>query len=180
MHEKSFPYSPQQSGVFECKHRHLLDTTRALMFQSKLPLHFWGGAILTATAMVNVLPSGKLGWKIPYNILYNKDPDYSRFKTFRCKCYYTNTLPHKEKFEARANEAVNLGFSPGRKGWKLFDLKIEKVIISRAVAFNETEFPYSSPTITSDKVTPTSKEVPNADTEAQESLPITTTSNKRV
>ncbi|KAK9093080.1 hypothetical protein Syun_027991 [Stephania yunnanensis] len=61
LHQKSTPYSPQQNGVVERKHMHLLHITRALMFQSKLPKTFWGGALLAATFILNRLPSQVLG-----------------------------------------------------------------------------------------------------------------------
>lgn len=49
IHLKSIPGVPQQNGRVERKHRHLLDTARALKFHANLPTKFWGICLLTAT-----------------------------------------------------------------------------------------------------------------------------------
>ena len=41
IHHKTCANTPQQNGVVERKHKHLLETARALCFQSNLPIHFW-------------------------------------------------------------------------------------------------------------------------------------------
>lgn len=49
LHQRTVPYSHQQSGRAERKHQHLLQVDRALLVQSSLPTKLWGHAILMAT-----------------------------------------------------------------------------------------------------------------------------------
>ena len=44
VHESSCVNTPQQNGVAERKNGHLLESTRALLFQTKVPKSFWGGS----------------------------------------------------------------------------------------------------------------------------------------
>lgn len=47
-HKISCPYTPEQNGVAERKHRHITDTTLKLIFQALISLRYWVDVILNS------------------------------------------------------------------------------------------------------------------------------------
>ncbi|GAA0183685.1 hypothetical protein LIER_31056 [Lithospermum erythrorhizon] len=64
-------------------------------------------------------------------------------KVFGCLCFYSNTQPHKGKFDPKAFSGIFLGYPPGQKAYKIYDLNTQKVITSRDVNFHEHLFSHS-------------------------------------
>lgn len=142
--ETSCPHTPQQNGVVERKHRHLLETARALRFEANLPKRFWGECVLTAAYIINRLPSKVLKNKTPYELIWDEKPDYGILRIFGCLVFFKNNNTKGDKFEERGKSGVFLGYPPGTKGYKILDLKTRKIVVSRDVHFHEEIFPFKT------------------------------------
>ena len=57
VHQTSCVGTPQQNGRVERKHIHILNVSRALLFQAGLPVKFWGEAVMTAAHVINRTPT---------------------------------------------------------------------------------------------------------------------------
>ena len=82
--QTSCPYTPQQNGRAERKHKHLLEMARSIYFQAHFPIHFWGYCVLASTYLINRLPSRVLDNTSPFELLYNQPPDLDHLRVIGC------------------------------------------------------------------------------------------------
>lgn len=92
---------PQENGVVERKHIHLLETTRALYFHSKVLDRLWGKCMLCVAYLINRMPLKPIRNANPYSLLYNINPSLTHLKTFGCLCYVSISKVNKTKFDPR-------------------------------------------------------------------------------
>ena len=141
-HQHSCTQTPQQNGVVERKHKHLLETARSLLFQSNLPISFWGEAAQCATYLINRMPLSSLGNISPYKRLYNIAPTNDHLKAFGCLCFMSTLQQGRKKFDARADPCVFIEYSFAQTAYKAYNMKIKKIYVSKDVIFHEHIFPY--------------------------------------
>ncbi|XP_071699236.1 uncharacterized protein [Rutidosis leptorrhynchoides] len=140
VHQTTCAYTPQQNGVVERKHRHLLNVARALMFQEGSPLNMCSECVLTACYLINRTPTVVLNGKSPYELIFKTEHNISYIKCFGCLCFSTVLNP-SDKFSSRSIKCILIGFSSVKKGYKLYNLDDKSVFFSRDVKFYETVFP---------------------------------------
>jgi hypothetical protein len=141
MHKISCPYTSQQNGIAERKHRQLVETGLALLAYSHLPQKYWVESFTTAVYLINRLPTAVLKNKTPFQVLLNKILDYSMLRIFGCACYPLLRPYTSHKLQFRSKQCIFLGYSSNHKGYRCLDPSTNRVYLSRHVVFDELQFP---------------------------------------
>ena len=92
--------------------------------------------------LINRLPISGLK-KSPWELLFNRQPDYSKLKVFGCQCYPWLKPYIHSKLDAKSKSCVFLGYSLQHKGYRCLDPITNRIYISRHVVFDEKLIPLS-------------------------------------
>ena len=144
IHQTSTSYTPQQNGLVERKHRHILEVSRALYFQSGIGSSYWGECAKTAVHIINRIPSTVLKDISPFEALYKQKPDFNLLRSLGCLCFISSSFVSRHKFMERAHPCIFLGYPFGQKAYKVLNLTNNKILVSRDVKFFEHIFPLHS------------------------------------
>jgi len=118
VHQSSCTDTPQQNGVAERKHRHIVETARSFLLSAHVPRQFWGEAALTAVYVINRIPTSLNGGLSPYEKLYGEVPDYSLLRVFGCTCFVLKPHVERNKLGSKTAICVFLGYGAGQKGYR--------------------------------------------------------------
>ncbi|KAL0326609.1 UNVERIFIED_CONTAM: Retrovirus-related Pol polyprotein from transposon RE2 [Sesamum angustifolium] len=144
LHQTSCPYTSQQNGVAERKHRHLLDVARTIMTHMHVPKSYWGDAVLTACYLINRMPSTVLHGDTPYSCLFPDKPLFGIApRVFGCVCFVHIHSPNLDKLSPRSVKCIFLGYSRTQKGYRCYDPQSHKSFTSADVTFFESTSFYS-------------------------------------
>jgi transposase InsO family protein len=122
IHQTTCVDTPQQNGVAERKNRHLLEVTRSLMLDTYVPKSYWGDGLLTASYLINRMPSRVLDFQTPLEVLslpLSTAKGVSP-KVFGCVCFVHIHGPIRSKLDPRSLKCVFVGYSPTQKGYKCY------------------------------------------------------------
>ena len=113
------------------------------MAQANLPIQFWGDALLTATYILNRVPS-KLVSSTPYELWSQRKPNLNELHPWGCAAYVHDTSHQFGKLGPRGKKCIFIRYSHHSKGFDFIgegsDGRITE-IESRDVTFIEDYFP---------------------------------------
>lgn len=136
----SCPHTSQQNGKSGRMIRTINNAIRALLFQAQLKPSYWAEALHVVAHLLNILPSSSIDHKTPFTVLFNKNPTYDHLRVFGCLCFPNLNNSTKHKLSARSTLCLFLGYPLQHRGYHCLDLKINRIIISRHVVFDENTF----------------------------------------
>lgn len=127
----SCPYTPQQNGVVERKHKHIVEMGLCLLTRSSLPKSFWLEAFSTAVFHINRLPSFTLGHMSPYEKLFQHPLDYRFLKSFGCVCFPHMVPYNTNKLSFKLIKCIFIGYDDHYKGYRCLDLiSVESIFLA--------------------------------------------------
>lgn len=143
LHSLSCPYTPQQNGRAESKHRYIVETGLSMLFHAHDSTFLWFDAFATTVYVINRLPSSILHDSSPFQLLFVYVPNYAHFKPFGCRVFPYLQDYAANKLEPRSQPCIFLGYSSIYKGFRCFDPASSRVFTTRHDQFDEHYFPFS-------------------------------------
>lgn len=141
LHQTTIINALEQNEVVERKYRHLLEVSRALLFQSELPVSYWGECVLTATYLIDKILSSILNNTSSFEKLQGFAPSYDHLRSFGFLCFSTTQKVSRDKFHSIFIPSLFFGNPAGKKGYKFLSLDKFTIFFSRNVVFHKHIFP---------------------------------------
>ena len=110
-----------------------------MVCENNLTKYFWAEAINTTCYILNRALIRPIHKKTPYELWHGWKPNISYFHVFGCKFFvHNNGKDNLEKFYAKADEGIFLGYSTTSKAYKIFNRRSLIVEESIHVVFDES------------------------------------------
>ncbi|XP_059428598.1 uncharacterized protein LOC132162380 [Corylus avellana] len=136
-HEFSSPITLQQNGVIERKNRVIQEMARVMIHSKNLAQHFWGEAVNTAYHIINRVFLYPTTDKTPYELWRGKKPTVKYFRVFGSKCYILRDRESLEKFEAKSDVGIFLGYSTTSRASRVYNTRTKVVMESINVVIDD-------------------------------------------
>jgi transposase InsO family protein len=123
-------YTPQQNGVSKRKNQTVMEMAKSMLHEKGLPKSFWAEAVYTAVYLMNRCPTKAVWNKTPFKAWSGRKSSIKHLKVFGCICYVQIPKEKRYKLDETSEKCIFVGYSSMSKGYKLYNLKTNKVIIS--------------------------------------------------
>ncbi|GJX74895.1 putative ribonuclease H-like domain-containing protein [Tanacetum coccineum] len=137
--EFSVTRTPQQNGVAEKKNKTLIEASRTMLTDFKLPTTFWAEAVNTACYVQNRMLVIKPHNKTPYKLFLGRKPALSFMRPFGCLVTILNTLDHLGKFDGKSDDGFFIGYSINSKAFRVFNTRTRFVDKNLHINFLENK-----------------------------------------
>jgi len=138
----SCPYTSAQNGKAERTLRTINDSVRAMLLHASAPPQFWVEALATATHLINIRPCHATGTMTPHQFLFGTPPTYDHLRVFGSLCFPNQAATVAHKLCPRSVPCIFLGYPADHRGYRCYDPATRRVITSRHVVFDESQFPF--------------------------------------
>nr|GEY38453.1 retrovirus-related Pol polyprotein from transposon TNT 1-94 [Tanacetum cinerariifolium] len=117
----------QQNVVAKRRNRTLIEATRTMLADAKLPVTFRAEAVNTACYVQNRVLVTKPHNKTPYELFNERSHAIGFLRPFGCHVMILNTLDHLGKFDAKGDEGYFVGYSLSSKAFTMFNKRTKKI-----------------------------------------------------
>lgn len=139
-HHLTTAYTPQQNGVTERKNRTILDMARSMVKAKHMPRTFWAEAVLCAVYLLNRCPTKSVGNKTPNEAWSGSKPSVGHLRIFGCIAYAHVPDQKRKKLDDKGEKCIFSGYDKRSKAYRLYNPLTKKLIISRDVEFDESDY----------------------------------------
>lgn len=139
-HQLTMAYTPQQNGVAERKNRTILDMARSMVKAKHMPRTFWAEAVLCAVYLLNRCPTKSVRNKTPNEAWSGSKPSVGHLRIFGCIAYAHVPDQKRKKLDDKGEKCIFTGYDKRSKAYRLYNPLTKKLIISRDVEFDESDY----------------------------------------
>lgn len=132
----TIPHSPQKNGVAERINRTILEKARSILKTACLGKEFWAEAAHTSVYLYNRTIKSKMD-TTSYQKIFGQVPDVGHLKIFGCVCYNHIDTTGQDKLENRVQKCLFVGYPDQHKGYRLWNITKQKIVVGRSVTFDE-------------------------------------------
>jgi hypothetical protein len=131
------PYNPQQNGVAKINNMTICEATKAMMYDSNLPLSLWVEDTSTTVYIQNTFPHKSLEEKTTEKVITGKKPSIDHLITFCSPVYIHVPKEKRTKLEPLGKKGTFVGYSETSKSYRIYVPGKNYIEVSRDVTFHE-------------------------------------------
>ena len=113
---------------------------RSMVKEKHLPRTFWAEVVLCAVYLLNPCPTKSVRNKTPNEAWSGSKPSVGHLRIFGCIAYAHVPDQKRKKLDDKSEKCIFTGYDKRNKAYMLYNPLMKKLIISRDVEFDESDY----------------------------------------